>query len=170
MVRVPQLPKMVLHRDRMVVHMRSWQWLWPVWGLTLWGVLQLSNAPVLSSHSVCGIWGCGPPTNALLACHLGWLVFLLPVLPLTRRFGQQFPKTSWAALNSFVVLGVLGLLAVGLHDLIFWYPTASDAARGYFMRRWAFSTITQTDLPMLELFAVGIAGIGIRRFQQKAHE
>jgi len=166
MVRVLRPPKMVLHRDRMAAHMRSWQWLWPVWGLSLWGVLQLSNAPVLSSHSVCGIWGCGPPTNALLACHLGWLVFLLPVLPLTLSFGQRFPKTSAAVVSSFAVLGVLGLLAVGLHDLIFWYPAASEAARGYFMRRWAFSTITQTDVPMLELLAVGIAGIGIKRFQQ----
>lgn len=166
MVRVPLLPKMVLHRGRMATHMRSWQWLWPVWGLTLWGVLQLSNAPVLNSHSVCGIWGCGPPTNALLACHLGWLVFLLPVLPLTRSFGRQFPRASLGLLSSFVVLSVFGLLAVGLHDLMFWYPAASEAARGYFMRRWAFSAITQTDLPMLELFAVGIAGIGIKRFQQ----
>jgi hypothetical protein len=68
------------------------------------------------------------------------------------------------------VFSVLGLLAVGLHDLIFWYPTASDAARGYFMRRWAFSAITQTDLPMLQLFAMGIAGIGIKRLQQKVQD
>jgi len=166
MVQVPRRPKMALHIDRTAAQMRSRQWLWPMWGLTLWGVLQLSNAPVLHSHSVCGVWGCGPPTNALLACHLGWLVFLLPVLPLTRSFGQQFPWTSRAVLSSFIVLSVFGVLAVGLNDLIFWYPVASEAARGYFMRRWAFSMITQTDVPMLELFAVGIAGIGIKRFQQ----
>lgn len=88
------------------------------------------------------------------------------MLPLTRSLSRNFPKTSLAVLGSSVILSVLGLLAVGLYDLTCWYPTASETARGYFLRRWAFSTITQTDVPILEMFVVGIAGIWIKRFQR----
>ncbi|MCA9061753.1 MAG: hypothetical protein KDA96_01760, partial [Planctomycetaceae bacterium] len=59
---------------------------WLLWAMTFWGTLQLSDAPIFQEHSVCGVWGCGPPTNALLACHLGWLVFLAPSIPLANRF------------------------------------------------------------------------------------
>ena len=46
-----------------------------VYGVGAFGALQLGRLEL--GHSICGPWGCGPPTEALLAMHCFWLVSLL---------------------------------------------------------------------------------------------
>ena len=53
-------------------------------GMTLWsgllfGSLSVANLPGDWGHGICGPWGCGPPMQALVACHFAWLVVLAPL-------------------------------------------------------------------------------------------
>jgi hypothetical protein len=133
---------------------------WLLWSLAFWGTLKLSDAPILQDHSVCGIWGCGPPTNALLACHLGWMVFLAPSIPLAFRYfafhRQLLSVFFWVLCGA----GMLGVLGTGIHQLVTWYPNATELARSYSLRRWVFAVVTLTDFPMVQLFLYGLAGFG----------
>ena len=51
-----------------------------VWGSVLLAALSLHEVQAMKTHSICGVWGCGPPTNALLAIHLSWAVAIWPPL------------------------------------------------------------------------------------------
>lgn len=130
---------------------------WIVWGITFWGTLRISDLSLLDSHHVCGVWGCGPPTNALLACHLGWFVFLMPIIPGLLFNRIRFPKLTVWSPWLLISAGVAGVMAVGAWEYWVWYPEASETARRYFLHRWMFSVIILTDLPVLELPLVGIA-------------
>ena len=137
---------------------------WLLWAFAFWGSLKISNAPILQEHSVCGVWGCGPPTNALLACHLGWMVFLAPSIPLAFRFLAKRPgmfRVFWWVLCS---VGIAGLVSTGIYELMTWYPSASTLARSYLLRRWAFAVVTLTDFPMLQLLLYGMAGLGWQKY------
>ena len=140
---------------------------WLLWSLAFWSTLKLSNAPILEGHSVCGIWGCGPPTNALLACHLGWMVFLAPSMPLAFHFFTQRQRLLnigfWVSCSA----GLTGVFAIGLHEFFTWYPNATDLARSYFLRRWAFAVITLTDFPTIPLFLYGLAGFGWQAYRRR---
>ncbi len=132
---------------------------WLLWSLSLWGSLKLSEAPILQSHNVCGIWGCGPPTNALLACHLGWMVFLAPSVPLAFRYCTQ--RDQWLSVFFWVlcIAAITGVFATGFHELTTWYPNATSLARSFFLHRWIFAVVTLTDFPMVQLFLYGLAGL-----------
>ena len=63
-----------------------------VWGGLLLACLSLRHLQALNQHSVCGPWGCGPPTNALLAVHVGWTAVIWPPLlyfPWRLKFGRR---------------------------------------------------------------------------------
>ena len=53
-----------------------------VWGAALFGILQigLASGSGLHEHSICGPWGCGPPTSALLGWHGFWLLLAGPLV------------------------------------------------------------------------------------------
>ena len=137
---------------------------WLLWAFAFWSTLKISNAPILQEHSVCGVWGCGPPTNALLACHLGWMVFLAPSIPLAFRLLAKWPRVFSVFWWVLCGVGVAGLVSTGIHELMTWYPNASALARSYFSRRWAFAVVTLTDFPMLQLLLYGVAGLGWQKY------
>jgi hypothetical protein len=56
------------------------------WGLTLAGTLSIASLPGDWGNSICGAWGCGPPLQALVACHASWVVVLIPAGMSIRRF------------------------------------------------------------------------------------
>ena len=68
---------------------RSLMWLsaWLTgWGLTLAGTLSIASLPGDWGNSICGAWGCGPPLQALVACHASWVVVLIPAGMSIRHF------------------------------------------------------------------------------------
>lgn len=125
-----------------------------VWGLVLTAMLSISNWPGDWGHGICGPWGCGPPLQALLACHLSWLVVLLPLAGVLR---------SWLSCRQQRVLGMIALVigCVGMGGLVAyelgtWWPAASEWQRRFFWQRVGFVIATQVELPLVEVIVTGM--------------
>lgn len=135
-----------------------------LWGGTLLGALSLHNFAALNVHSVCGPWGCGPPTNALIALHGAWSVVLWPTLAVVaNRFWTS--KTFVRRLGIFcVIFGVLGITSISLWQLFYWWPQQSEFTRGFLLHRCGFAIVTTTDVPVVEVLLAGIGLLVIRRW------
>lgn len=142
-------------------------------GLVLWGtgmaaVLSLARWSGDWGHGVCGPWGCGPPTQALISCHLAWLVFLTPPAVLLLRRTTHFQRR----LGLFLILvAAVGLLSVVAYEWATWWPDAGEWQRAFFWQRCGFCIATAIDFPVLQTLAVGILLLvgSLRRTQPNAH-
>ncbi len=123
-----------------------------VWGLALTGTLSIANWPGNWGHSVCGAWGCGPPLQALVACHASWLVVLIPVMARVRRI-TSFRTVRLAGAIGFS-LAITCALGVVIHEYLTWYAQASEWQRPYFWHRVGFVIFTTVELPLLEIAGV----------------
>ncbi len=127
-----------------------------VWALTVVGTLQLRFLPIGMSHSICGPWGCGPETSALVAMHAGWLALLAPpsiYIPLRLQLGQQFVFRLGCGLAT---LGLVGTIAIAVWQWTLWLPQAGAWSREYIWQRCGFAIATSVDLPVLQLTAIGL--------------
>lgn len=139
--------------------------LFSVWGLVLTGSLSIANWPGDWGHSVCGAWGCGPPLQALVACHLSWLVVLVPsALLLLNRAAQR----------AVLVVGItgltLGLLTAGIitiHEHLTWAAQVSDWQREFYWHRVGFVILTTVEVPVLELTGLSTAVLLWTMFARK---
>ncbi|MFH1303678.1 MAG: hypothetical protein ABIK07_21690 [Planctomycetota bacterium] len=134
--------------------MRVQYLLWLIWSLALWGTLKIADLPLPPLHGVCGPWGCGPPLEALFACHGAWLVCFIPAA----WFGMQRFTTKQIFHIGCVLtsLGLMMILAVGLYERLIWLPQANEFARRFFLQRWAFSVVTMTDVPLIPITLSGM--------------
>ena len=134
-----------------------------VWIAALYGALQIHYVPFNWGNGICGSWGCGPPTQALVAAHGFWFVFV------TGPAG--FALRSWTAVAlrsvgiALTVVGVLALLVILIQDLFTWLPTFAETVRIYSAERYLFRVTTLIDLPVVPLLLVGIVfwRVGRRR-------
>ena len=126
-----------------------------VWGLALTATLSIANWPGDWGHSVCGIWGCGPPLQALVACHASWLVVLVPLATWMLRM----LSVHWVKRVSLIGLALVTMcgLAIAGHEYLTWYVPASEFQRSYFLRRVGFVILTTVELPLFEI--AGIAAV-----------
>lgn len=125
-----------------------------LWGLLLWGTLSLSHWPWPAEYTICGVWGCGAPPEALAGCHAAWVILLLPAV--WWSWSRQTRRQRRMLGLMLFCLGVTGLLAIGLYERWTWYPQAGEYARSFFLRRWAFVVATWTDLPLLQICLFGL--------------
>lgn len=134
-----------------------WRWASGLiaWAAVLVATLSIANVPGHWGHSVCGPWGCGPPLQALVACHAAWIVVLLPPTLLLRRKlspGVRW-KTGWIVLG----LGLAGLIALGLSESLSWLNHADEWHRQYLPQRIGFKLVTLVDVPLVQLVVVAVA-------------
>lgn len=122
-----------------------------IWAGALLAALSLHDARAMDLHSICGVWGCGPPTNALLAIHLSWAVVLWPpLLYVPWRF-------SWSTLvikrirRALIMIGIGGLVAITAWQWISWFPDATQLQKSYIWRRCGFVILTSVDWPFMQL-------------------
>lgn len=135
------------------------------WGGALFGVLQLYRLPDAAGHSICGPWGCGPPIQALAACHGFWLVlFSLPTGLLCRRLD---PRTLRRTGLLLVAGGILGLAGIAVWEGIHWWPRASEFQRHYIVQRYLFVVATLVDVPVVEIVIVGFTCFGTARLRDR---
>jgi hypothetical protein len=120
----------------------------------LWGTLKIADLPLPPLHGVCGPWGCGPPLEALIACHGAWLVCIMPAT----WFGLQrlTAKQLFQLGRILTSLGLITILAIGLYERLFWLPQANEFTRKFFLQRWAFSIVTMTDVPLITVTLSGM--------------
>lgn len=133
-----------------------WRWLGEivVWGLVLTGTLSIARLPGDWGHGVCGPWGCGPPLQALVACHLSWLVVLLPLAGVLRLWLSRHQQRVLGAI--VLVIGAAGLGGMIAYDISGWWAEASEWQRPFLWQRVGFAMATQIDFPLVELVLAGI--------------
>lgn len=136
-----------------------------VWGLSLFGVLQIQYLTLDANHSVCGPWGCGPPLPPLLAYHGFWLVLLsLPTLLLCRSLEiWQLRKTGWLLL----AIGLSGFVIVGVWEIIpsfpHWLLRVGDLEPRYYIHRYLLSLATLVDIPIAQITLAGFCCLLVTR-------
>ena len=127
-------------------------------GLTIWGVAllaSLSNSKLRGAwgHGLCGPWGCGPPLQALVSCHLTWLVALAPAA------GYLIGRHRRIRRNIGLVLAVLsiGILLAGIaYQRFVWWPGTSQWQQTFFWQHCAFPLVTAVEFPIVQTLAIGL--------------
>ena len=125
-----------------------------VWGLVLTGTLSISQWPGDWGHSVCGAWGCGPPLQALVACHSAWLVLLLPMVIISQKWIPA--KSTQIAAVIVLSLTLVGLLGVAVHEYLTWYERASAWQRPFYWRRVGFVILTTVEVPLMQALVLSL--------------
>lgn len=138
-----------------------------LWGLAWVGCIagSVGIGLIPGDHigeSLCGVWGCFPPVQALGSLHLVWLSVLMPpAVALARRRPGLVARRAGAAL---VVIGFLSVACVvggGLTN--WWYSPADPEFLRYAVRRAGYSLATRTDVPAIQLLVTGIAVVASAR-------
>jgi len=110
--------------------------------------LQLLHVPGDFSHAVCGPWGCGPPLQALVACHSFWGVALL--LPAgVFHANASADRMRWVG-RMLTLVSLAGLVGVAAWQVIDWWPAVSDWQRSYLPQRILFVLATTVEVPLLQ--------------------
>jgi hypothetical protein len=123
------------------------------WGTVFIGSLSIAKLRGDWGHGVCGPWGCGPPLQALLACHVSWLVAFVPIA-VWGRSSLRSQRRVWGEL--LILAALLGLIGVTLHEQLVWLPAATEGQRQFFWHRVGFAVATQIDWPFVELAVAGL--------------
>ena len=124
-----------------------------IWGLTLWAVLQLNDFKFAQAHSICGIWGCGPPVKTLVMCHLAWCVILFPLAWIIPPNYSRLVNIITG--RTLIAAGLLTVLIIGTYEACTWLQRVGDAYQKYYFHRWAFVVITLTDVPIVQTVILG---------------
>ncbi len=151
----------------MVIWLRNNNWivLFLLWVGLIYAVLQIHFQTNLSKYSVCGPWGCGPPSNTLLAIHAMWLVMLLPpAIYLQYRF-RGIEIWMQRVAGSMVILGSVGVLTIIAWQWVVWLPQSGESFRPYIWQRCGFAVLTAIDWPLLQLILTGIYLLMTSRFE-----
>jgi len=136
------------------------------WAALVLGSLQTKLLVSASAHSVCGPWGCGPETSALVAMHAGWLAVIGPPLvyfPLRLKWSSSAVRRMSLGLFS---AGLSGVLAIVAWQWLVWLPQAGAWSKDYIWQRCGFAVVTTVDWPLIPLLILsGILWI-ITAFRQ----
>jgi len=134
-----------------------------VWAAALLGALSIANIKADWGHGVCGVWGCGPPLQSLVACHLAWLVVMAPPAVMLMR-SPRIPAWFRRRIGGLLLLvATIGLVAIVVGQRIQWWPSASDWQRSFFWQRCGFVLVTAIDLPLLQSLGLGSMLLGNHR-------
>jgi hypothetical protein len=126
-----------------------------IWAALVYGATQLRSVGG-DKHSLCGPWGCGPSTSALVTMHLGWLALIGPPLlyfpyrlPLSRR---ALVRLTWL----LIAIGTIGVVAIVAWQWFVWLPQAKEWSRPYIWRRCGFAIANAVDVPLVQLILIGV--------------
>jgi len=133
---------------------RTGLWL-TAWTAAIAACLSIRSWPGNWGHWLCGPWGCGPPLQALVACHSAWLVLLLlPAVVLSR---YQWPSpAALRKLGTFLIcvaIAVLGLIVA--RQRLDWWNAAQGPQQEYFWQRCGFIVATTVDMPVVQMLIAG---------------
>jgi hypothetical protein len=139
-----------------------------LWAAVAWADLALAEVPGDAGESLCGVWGCWPPFQALAALHGMWIVALAP--PLIWLCRRLSPHAVIGLGRFFLALALLGFGAVALHEAATWLPSVLETDRRYFGWRIVYALGTHTELPVVQAALAGICcvAMGHRRLARRA--
>lgn len=120
------------------------------WFGAIFGCLQLHRLDL--GHSICGPWGCGPPTSALLGWHCLWFVLLIPV---GMTFTRISPAWGWRKFGmGLLAAASVTALAIGIHDYFSWQPDLFKPA--HVIQRFFFKLAILIDVPVIQTGILGL--------------
>ena len=121
------------------------------WAALVLGSLQSKLFVSASAHSICGPWGCGPETAALVAMHAGWLAVIGPPLiyfPLRLKWSSAvIHRLSFGLFSA----GIAVVLAIVAWQWLVWLPQAGAWSKDYIWQRCGFAVVTAVDWPLIPL-------------------
>lgn len=124
------------------------------WTTALVGGLHFHKIEM--GHSICGPWGCGPPTSALIGMHIFWLAIIAPL----GLLASQLPHPDWRRFGWGLAAAALVMtLGMGIYDYFSWQR--EPLAPTYVFQRFFFRIATLIDIPILQ---IGLTGILIAKF------
>lgn len=138
-----------------------------VWGVVLTGTLSVAHWSGDWGHSVCGAWGCGPPLQALVACHSSWLVVLLPIAVIVQKKVSAKTLRIWAAIA--LSLSLMSLLGVAAHEYLTWYARATEWQRPFYWWRVGFVVLTTVEVPLLQTLVLAVPLLCITSHRHRLH-
>ena len=126
-----------------------------LWFVSIYIAVSLHYVPMGNDHLLCGPWGCGPATSALVAVHLGWFAILGPPL-IYIPYRLAWSLSSIRILGAFVAsCGMIGAAGIVAWQWLVWLPGAGEWSRPYIWHRCGFSIVTAIDWPLIQLVAIG---------------
>jgi len=135
------------HRARQPVYIAL------AWLASAVGVLYLADIPYDFDESVCGVWGCFPPIQALAAMHLLWGILFGATIWAICRWRPVLLKPVGAAM---LIAGLAGIsFLVGI-DLAQWLEWASSEYRHLWHKRVGYILAISTDRPVVQSLIAGI--------------
>lgn len=124
------------------------------WAALVLGSIQSKLLVSAPAHSVCGPWGCGPETSALVAMHAGWLAIIgPPLIYFPIRLGWQKTTIRRLLLGLFAT-GIVGILAIVAWQWFVWLPQAGASSKDYFWQRCGFAIVTVVDWPLIPILII----------------
>ena len=121
------------------------------WIIGVSAALSVAAIPLDVGESICGVWGCYPPANALLAMHLFWCVTTAAVVSLLALKPRLMRPVGYG----LIALSLVGIASVIGFDLPRWLASASSFQQ-FWPQRVCYSIITLTDVPLLPALAAGL--------------
>ncbi len=130
------------------------------WLVAAGGAVSVAFIPMNVGESLCGIWGCFPPLQALVALHLLWAVgFAAMVWTLVTE-----KPSALLPVGGFLVLAAVATAAVILsRDVFYWFDHVPAEDHYHWPRRVGYTLATRIDLPILQLLAAGVVCIAVGR-------
>jgi hypothetical protein len=128
------------------------------------GSLLVAGIPYDFEESVCGVWGCFPPLQALAAMHLLWCVALGAVVSSICKWRPGLLLPLGVVL--FIVAAASITAIVGI-DLTQWLKSTSEYTRAFWPKRIVYTLATLTDVPLVQSLLAALVCIYFGR-QKKA--
>ena len=126
------------------------------WGAAIYGALSIADAPGDWGHGICGPWGCGPPLQALVACHTAWVVVLTPPVVWLARSPSAANVRGWTG-AAMAVLGLTAIAMIAVREYFGWASQLDDWDAMLFLQRCAFCVAIAVDAPALQFVLAGAA-------------
>lgn len=124
------------------------------------GSLLVAALPLDSEESVCGIWGCFPPLQALAALHLLWCVAIGAMVCSIRKWRPVLLLPGGFFLFLVVVVTAAVVIGKDLHD---WYDKVPSKYRVFWPKRIDYTLATLTDVPLVQSLLAALVCIYLGR-------
>jgi hypothetical protein len=122
--------------------------------------LLVAAIPYDAEESVCGVWGCYPPLQALAAMHLLWCAVLGSIVWSIREWRPRLLLPVGLVL--IIVAAPATAVVIG-NDLHHWTHGLPERYHKFWPRRIAYTLSTLTDLPLVQSLLAGMVCIQLGR-------
>jgi len=133
-----------------------------VWSVILYASLSLAEVRSSWSGIICGPWGCTAPLEAVVSCHLSWLIVMASALWFANR-NHLLNSQRWQwIIKTWLAFGLLGVTFLTLRELssIDWQFDTP-----FLLQRIGLRIIGFIDMPVIPSLVAGISCLIHRRWQ-----